>query len=307
MNEYNLEVNVDNLGARIDTYISQNIDSISRSYAQKLIIEGWVLVNNKSIKPNYNVKINDSIKVNVPEPIKLDIAAEDIVIDVLYEDDDIILINKPQGMVVHPAAGNYTGTLVNALIAHCGDSLSEINGVIRPGIVHRIDKDTSGVLVVAKNNNAHLSLAKQIKEHTVTRRYNAIVYRNIKEQSGTINAPIGRHPVERKKMTIVVEEKGRKAVTHFTVLERLGDYTLIEARLETGRTHQIRVHMAYIKHPVLGDMVYGPKKDKFNLKGQVLHARILGFIHPSKNTYMEFEAPFPEYFEKLLKGLRSRQ
>lgn len=292
------------LGIRIDSLISFNIDSISRSYAQKLITDEMVLVNGKTVKSNYKVKNGDNIEVTVPEPQKIEVAAEDIDLDILYEDSEIIVINKSQGMVVHPAAGNYTGTLVNALIAHCKDSLSEINGVIRPGIVHRIDKDTSGVLVVAKNNRAHLSLSKQIKDHTVTRRYNAIVHGNIKEQGGTINMPIGRHPVERKKMAVVDEEKGRRAVTHFSVLERFGDYTLIEAKLETGRTHQIRVHMAYIKHPLLGDPVYGPKKGKFNLNGQVLHARVLGFIHPSKNTYMEFEAPLPEYFEALLKKLR---
>lgn len=303
MNNYVLKVTSEDSEIRVDSFISSKIENISRSYAQKLITDGLILVNNKPIKSNYKVKNGDSIEVTVPEPEKLEVSAEDISLDILYEDDDIIVINKPQGMVVHPAAGNYSGTLVNALIAHCGDSLSEINGVIRPGIVHRIDKDTSGVLVVAKNNNSHLSLAKQIKDHTVTRRYNAIVHGNIKEQVGTIDAPIGRHPVERKKMAVVNAEKGRRAVTHFTVLERFGDYTFIEAKLETGRTHQIRVHMAYIEHPILGDPVYGPKKDKFNLSGQALHARVLGFTHPTKNTYMEFEAPLPEYFEALLRKL----
>lgn len=304
MNNYVLKVTSEDSEIRVDSFISSKIENISRSYAQKLITDGLILVNNKPIKSNYKVKNDDSIEVTVPEPEKLEVSAEDISLDILYEDDDIIVINKPQGMVVHPASGNYSGTLVNALIAHCGDSLSEINGVIRPGIVHRIDKDTSGVLVVAKNNNAHLLLTEQIKDHTVTRRYNAIVYGNIKEHGGTINAAIGRNPVERKKMAVVDEEKGRRAVTHFTVLERFGDYTLVEARLETGRTHQIRVHMAYIKHPVLGDPVYGPKKDKFNLNGQTLHARVLGFVHPSKKIYMEFEAPLPEYFKDILRKLR---
>lgn len=306
MKTHNLNVATEDASKRLDSYLSEKIDQLSRSYAQKLIDSGDIKVSGKPVKSNYKVKENDSIEVTIPQPKELDIVAdENIKLDIIYEDNDVIVINKPQGMVVHPAAGNYAGTLVNALMAHCKGNLSEINGVIRPGIVHRIDKDTTGVLVIAKNNNAHLSLAKQIKDHTVTRRYVAIVHGNISEASGTINAPIGRHPVDRKKMAVVGKGTSRHAVTHFTVLERFGEYTLIEAKLETGRTHQIRVHMAYIKHPVLGDPVYGPKKQKFNLAGQALHAKVLGFIHPTKNEYMEFEAPLPEYFERLIKILRS--
>lgn len=304
MQKYVFTIEEESCGVRIDIFLSEQIENVSRSYAQKLIVDNCVLVNNKEIKPNYKLKCKDIIDITIPDPKELSVSADhNIKLEILFEDSDIIVINKPQGLVVHPAPGNYEGTLVNALMSHCGDSLSEINGVIRPGIVHRIDKDTSGVLVVAKNNISHISLAKQIKDHTVTRKYIAIVNGNIKEQQGTINAPIGRHAINRKKMT-VTEKASREAVTHFLVLERFGDYTLIEAKLETGRTHQIRVHMAYIKHPVLGDSVYGPKKCKFNLKGQVLHAKILGFIHPTKNKYVEFQAPNPKYFDNIIEILR---
>ena len=241
--------------------------------------------------------------MNIPESVPLEIIPQNIPLDILYEDDDVIVINKPQGMVVHPAPGHYTDTLVNALLYHCGDSLSGINGIMRPGIVHRIDMDTSGVIMAAKNNNAHRSLALQLAEHSITRKYNAIVYNNIKEDEGTIDKPLGRNPSDRKKMAVI--PGGRRAVTHYRVLDRLGKFTYIEAQLETGRTHQIRVHMTYAGHPLLGDSVYGPKKQPFNLKGQVLHARVLGFVHPVTGEYMEFESPLPEYFQKLLERCRN--
>lgn len=297
---YNLQAEAENI--RLDAFLGTKIDGVSRSYVKKLIDEGYVKVNGRVVKPSYKVKKGDDISVCIPEPQELKIEPEAIPLDILYEDSDIIVINKPQGMVVHPAPGNYHGTLVNALLYHCGDNLSGINGIIRPGIVHRLDKDTSGVILVAKTNSAHLKLAQQIKNREIKKIYNAIVFGNIKEESNTINAPIGRHPVERKKMAVV--EDGRSAVTHYRVLERFGEYTYVEARIETGRTHQVRVHFAYIKHPILGDTTYGPKKQPFNLKGQVLHARLLGFVHPAKNEYMEIEAPLPDYFEELLHKLR---
>jgi len=290
-----------NAGKRIDVYLSEIIEDMSRSRIQKLIEEEKIKVNGNVTKSNYKIKSNDQITVEIPDPVKLEIVAEDIEIEILYEDDDIVVVNKPQGMVVHPAAGNYTGTLVNALLKKC-KTLSSINGVIRPGIVHRIDKDTSGVLVVAKNDYAHQHLAEQIKEHTVKRIYIALTEGIIKQDTGTIDKPIGRHPVHRKKMAIV--ENGKRAVTHFKVLERFKENTLIEARLETGRTHQIRVHMASIGHPLVGDPVYGYKKQKFNLKGQALHAKVLGFIHPRTGKYMEFSSPLPDYFEELIEKLR---
>jgi pseudouridine synthase, RluA family len=286
---------------RIDAYITEKEGELSRSYVQKLINEGNVTVNGRIVKPNYKVKKDDSIIINIPEPVKLDVVAEDIKLDILYEDDDVIVINKPQGMVVHPAAGNYSGTLVNALLKHCSH-LSGINGVIRPGIVHRIDKDTSGVIIAAKNDTAHRNLAEQIKNHTVNRIYIALVEGIIKTDNGTIEGAIGRHPVDRKKMDIV--PNGKHAVTHFRVLERFESHTLIEAKLETGRTHQIRVHMAHIGHPVVGDPLYGRSKKKFDLKGQALHAEILGFLHPATGEYMEFRAPIPPYFQNLINDLR---
>lgn len=292
-------------GIRIDKYISNQLKDISRSYIQKLIDDGQVQVNGKRIKSNYKVNSNDTIRVHIPEPEKLEITAEEIKLDIVYEDEDLLVVNKPQGMVVHPAPGNYSGTLVNALINHCGDNLSAINGVIRPGIIHRIDKDTSGLLLVAKNNHSHTHLAQQIKDHSLNRKYIAIVYGNIRNGSGIIDMPIGRHPVDRKKMT-VTEKNSRNAVTHFKVLERFGNYTYIECKLETGRTHQIRVHMSHIGHPILGDPVYGPKKDKFKLNGQALHAKLLGFVHPRTKEYMEFEAGPPAYFDKILGLLRTR-
>ncbi|WP_035171803.1 RluA family pseudouridine synthase [Caldanaerobius polysaccharolyticus] len=297
---YDIKADAD--GVRLDNFLAQKIDGVSRSYIKKLIDEGRVKVNGLVTKPSYRIKKCDQIMVDIPEPQELRIDPEAIPLDILYEDDHIIAINKPQGMVVHPAPGNYSGTVVNALLYHCGNSLSGINGIIRPGIVHRLDKDTSGVMLVAKSNEAHVELAQQIKRREIKKIYNAIVLGNVKEEKGVIDAPIGRHPIDRKKMAVV--EGGRNAITHFTVLERFGDYTYVEARIETGRTHQIRVHFAYIKHPVLGDAVYGPKRQPFNLKGQVLHAKLVGFVHPINKVYMEIEAPLPPYFEQLLQKLR---
>ncbi|WP_394527328.1 RluA family pseudouridine synthase [Lacrimispora sp. JR3] len=291
-------------GIRIDRYLSEKCRDISRSYLQKLLKEESVLVNQKSVKSNYKVSSGDQIELSVPEAIEPEIVAEEMDLDIIYEDKDIILINKPKGMVVHPAAGHYSGTLVNGLMAHCRDDLSGINGVMRPGIVHRIDMDTTGVLIVCKNDMAHNSIAKQLKEHSITRKYYAIVHGNLKEEEGTINAPIGRHPVDRKKMS-VNEKNGRDAVTHYRVLERFHQFTFVECQLETGRTHQIRVHMASIGHPLLGDSVYGPTKSPFRLRGQTLHAGVLGIIHPRSGKYMEFTAPLPEYFEDLLRKLRT--
>ncbi|MCX8130649.1 MAG: RluA family pseudouridine synthase [Clostridia bacterium] len=288
---------------RIDAWLSVKLENHSRTYVQKLIDDGFVKVNGKDIKTNYKVKINDEISVNIPKPEKLDVKPEKIDLDIVYEDEDIIVVNKPKGMVVHPAAGNHTGTLVNALMEYCKEGLSDINGVIRPGIVHRIDKDTSGVLVIAKNNLAHERLSEKLKIHDIKRVYVAIVDGIIREESGKIDAPIGRHPVERKEMCVNTKN-GRRAVTYFKVLERFKDATLIEVTLETGRTHQIRVHMSYIGHPVTGDKVYGKKKQKLNIDGQALHAKILGFEHPVSKKYLEFEAPIPGYFQNLLEDLR---
>lgn len=293
----------DESGIRLDAWISKKLTDFSRSYIQKLIEDGLVKVNASPAKSNYKVREGDEIHVIIPKPQPLDVVPEKIDISILYEDDDIIVVDKPKGMVVHPACGNYSGTLVNALLAHCGDRLSDINGIIRPGIVHRIDKDTSGVLVVAKNNNAHERLSARLKEHDIKRVYNAVVRGIIREDSGKIDAPIGRHPVDRKKMAVNLKN-GRRAVTYFKVLERFENATFIEVTLETGRTHQIRVHMSYIGYPVLGDAVYGKKDTAFGLEGQALHARILGFIHPSTNEYMEFESSLPEYFTSLLSALR---
>ena len=290
-------------GERIDRYLSEELEDRSRSYIQKLIKENHVTVNQKPVKANYRLSLGDRVEIDLPEAKEPDIKPEDIPLDILYEDKDIIIVNKPKQMVVHPAPGHYSQTLVNALMYHCGFELSGINGTMRPGIVHRIDMDTTGSLVACKNDMAHQSLSKQLKEHSIRRIYVAIVHGNIKEEDGTVNAPIGRHPTERKKMSIH-SRNGREAITHYQVLERFGNYTYIQCELETGRTHQIRVHMASLGHPLLGDTVYGSSKNPYHLQGQALHAMILGFRHPATGEYMEFTAPLPEYFEKLLEKLR---
>lgn len=288
---------------RVDKYLSQELPDSSRSFLQKLIAGGQVLVNRKPVKANYKVSAGDQISLEIPPAVEPEILAEEIPLDILYEDPDLLVVNKPKGMVVHPCPGHYSGTLVNALMYHCREELSGINGVMRPGIVHRIDQNTTGSLVVCKNDYAHNFLAEQLKAHSITRRYRAVIHGNLKEDSGTVNAPIGRHPADRKKMA-VNHKNGREAITHYQVLERFGEYTYIECRLETGRTHQIRVHMASIGHPLLGDDVYGPARCPFSLQGQTLHAMVLGFVHPTLRTYMEFTAPLPEYFEQLLERLR---
>ena len=291
-------------GERIDRYLSEELADRSRSYIQKLIKENYVTVNQKPVKANYRLSLGDRVEIDLPEAKEPDIRPEDIPLDILYEDKDIIIVNKPKQMVVHPAPGHYSQTLVNALMYHCGSDLSGINGTMRPGIVHRIDMDTTGSLVACKNDMAHQSLSKQLKEHSIRRIYVAIVHGNIKEEDGTVNAPIGRHPTERKKMSIH-SRNGREAITHYQVLERFGNYTYIQCELETGRTHQIRVHMASLGHPLLGDMVYGPKKCPFpHLQGQTLHARTLGIIHPRTGEYLEVNAPLPAYFIELLDKLR---
>lgn len=292
-------------GRRIDVYLNDETEDISRSLLQKLIEKGNILVNNNAVNKNYKLKEGDCISVEIPEPESLNIEPENIPLDILYEDSDVIVVNKPQNMVVHPAPGHYSGTLVNALMYHCGDELSGINGVMRPGIVHRIDKDTSGVLVAAKSDRAHKSLTEQLSEHTMTRIYTAVVYNSFNDDEGIVDKPIGRSKNDRKKMA-VVRQGGRNAVTHYKVLKRLGKFCLMEFRLETGRTHQIRVHMASIGHPLLGDEVYGPKKSPYNLQGQVLHARLLGFIHPVSGEYMEFESDLPLYFKNLIQKLESK-
>ncbi len=301
METITLEVKPENEGERLDKFIADNSD-ISRSYAAKLCDEGLVTLSDKQLKKKDRVSVGDKIVIQIPEPTELSVEGENIPLDIVYEDSDVIVINKPQGMCVHPAVGNESGTLVNGLVYHCGNELSAINGVIRPGIVHRIDKDTSGLLIVAKNNDAHLKLSEQLKERKALRKYIAIVNGNIREDGGTVNKPISRNPSDRKKMAVVAG--GREAVTHFNVLERFGQYTLIECILETGRTHQIRVHMASIGHSIVGDPLYGIKKEKFNLNGQLLHAKTIGFEHPSTGKMMEFSSEIPEYFENVLKKLR---
>lgn len=297
----------ENESARVDLALSLQLPEISRSFIQKLIETGEVKINGKiCISKKQKVKAGDMVSVNVPEPRSLEVTACDIPLKIVYEDDDLLVVDKPRGMVVHPAAGNESGTLVNALLFHCGDRLSSINGVIRPGIVHRIDKDTSGLLVVAKNDMAHESLSAQLADHSITRRYEALVFANLKEEEGTIDAPIGRDPKNRLRQAVTLQNS-KRAVTHWKVLERFGSYTLIEARLETGRTHQIRVHMAYIRHPLVGDIVYGPKKQPFGVSGQLLHAKILGFVHPRSGEYMEFESQRPEIFDDVLSKIRDHK
>lgn len=290
-------------GVRIDSFVAENTDGISRSYAATLCEEGKVFVNGKNVRKNYKLKCTDLVEVDVPEPEVLDVEPENIPLDIVYEDDDVIVINKPQGMVVHPAPGNYSGTLVNALLFHSGESLSGINGVVRPGIVHRIDKDTAGLLVVAKNNDAHTKLQEQLKEKKANRRYYALVLGNVKE-GGTVNKPLARSPSDRKKIAVV--PGGREAVTHYTPIEHFEGYTLLECVLETGRTHQIRVHMASIGHPIAGDKVYGVKNDKIKADGQLLVAKTLGFNHPKTGEYMEFSAELPCYFTDIMNKLKRK-
>ena len=287
---------------RIDRYLAEICPDLSRSYVQKLLKSGDVEADGVKVKPSYRVSAGEVVELEVQAPSEPEILAQDMDLDIVYEDEDVILINKPKGMVVHPAAGHYEGTLVNGLMAHCKDQLSGINGMLRPGIVHRIDKDTTGILIVCKNDMAHRSIAAQLKEHSITRRYQAIVCGVIREEEGTVDAPIGRHPTDRKKMC-VNEKNGRHAVTPYRVLRRFAGDTYFECRLETGRTHQIRVHMASLHHPILGDAVYGPARCPFHLEGQTLHAGVLGFVHPRTGQYMEFTAPLPEYFEQLLDRL----
>lgn len=290
-------------GTRLDVCLHEAYPEKSRNAFSNLIRQGCVTVNGQVRKESYKVNAGDVIDVVFPEPKATELAPQDIPLDILYEDDDLLVVNKPKGMVVHPAPGHEDNTLVNAVMYHCGDSLSGINGEIRPGIVHRIDRDTTGSLIICKNDSAHNIIAAQIKEHSVKRIYEGIVIGNVKDDEGIVDAPIGRDRKDRKKMAVIAD--GRRAVTHYRVLERFGQYTYMAFRLETGRTHQIRVHMAYIGHPILGDPVYGPRKCPFSLEGQTLHARTIGFIHPTSGEYIEVEAPLPEYFVKLLKKLRS--
>lgn len=298
------EVMEEQEGERLDKFLSIIYPDTSRSFFQKLIKENGVLVNDKVEKSSFRMSFEDVVTIHFPDAVETTIEPEDIPLDILYEDDDLLIINKPKGMVVHPSAGHFSGTLVNAIMYHCKDSLSGINGEIRPGIVHRIDMDTTGSLIVCKNDNSHVNIAEQIKVHSVNRIYEGIVYGNVKEDEGTIEGAIGRHPIERKKMAIN-EKNGKPAITHYKVLERFGNYTYMQFKLETGRTHQIRVHMSSIGHPLLGDALYASGKSSFkNLCGQTLHAKTIGFVHPSTNEYMEFHAPLPEYFEKLLSQLK---
>ena len=303
--KYYYTVTEEQEGLRIDQFLAGEMQEQSRSYIQKLIKDGRVTLNDSRTKASSRLNVDDQILMCIPPLKELEVLPEPMDLDILYEDEDVILINKPKDMVVHPCPGRYSGTLVNGLLYHCKDNLSGINGVLRPGIVHRIDKDTTGVLVVCKNDLAHKSLAEQLKEHSITRRYEAIVYHNFAEESGTVDAPIGRSPVDRKKMAVEYKN-GKHAVTHYRVLDHLNHrYNHIECQLETGRTHQIRVHMASIRHPLIGDSIYGPKNGMTGLQGQCLHARVLGFRHPRTGRYVEFEAPLPEYFQKLLDTLKN--
>lgn len=290
-------------GVRIDRVISEEYPDYSRSYLQKLLKDQQIMVNDKTVKSSYKIQTGDFIQIILPEMEEPDIVPQKIPLDILYEDEYLLVVNKPKGMVVHPSAGHMEGTLVNAVLAHCQGNLSGINGILRPGIVHRIDKDTTGALLVCKDDATHRDIAQQLKEHSIKRRYRAIACGNLREDEGTVEGPIGRHPTDRKKMSVNYKN-GKDAVTHYRVLERFGNATYIECRLETGRTHQIRVHMTSIGHPLLGDEVYGSGKNPYHLQGQALHAMVLGFIHPHTRKYMEFEAPLPDYFVKLLEKLR---
>lgn len=299
---YHFTVKEEETGLRLDKYLSQQGIGVTRSLAEKYIGQGCVTSNGKTLSKSFRVAAGEEVQAVIPDPQVLDVKPEAIPLHIVYEDNDLLVVNKPKGMVVHPAPGHYTGTLVNALLAYCGDTLSGINGVIRPGIVHRIDKDTSGLLIVAKNDEAHKGLAEQIKVHSFTRIYEAVVHGVLNQDSDTVDAPIGRSPADRKKMAVVPD--GRQAVTHYRVLARYRGFTHVRLKLETGRTHQIRVHMAYIGHPVAGDPVYGPKKAVAGLQGQCLHARVIGFVHPRTGKYMEFTSPLPTYFTDFLKRLR---
>ncbi|MCT4584870.1 MAG: RluA family pseudouridine synthase [Peptostreptococcaceae bacterium] len=298
MEKYDFLVDENHKNERLDYFLSQNLDNESRSYIKSLIKDGNVFVNDKKQKPSYKILLGDKITIDIPTPKELEVIAEDISINIVYEDDDLIIVNKKQGMVVHPAPGNYEGTLVNALLYHCKDNLSSINGVIRPGIVHRIDKDTSGLLMIAKNNKSHNFLSEQLKTHDIKREYHLIVHGIVKEDEFSINKPIGRNKKNRLQMAI--EKDGKNAITHFKVLKRFSNYTYLKATLETGRTHQIRVHMKSINHPLLGDPIYSRNNSKYKLNGQVLHAKTLGFIHPTKLEFVEFDSELPDYFKKLL-------
>ncbi len=302
MNTFDLYVGEDE-GDRLDVFLSKELDELSRSYIQKLIKEKMVFVNKKTPKPSYLVEEGDHIFVQLPRAKPLQIAAEDIALDIVYEDDDLLIVNKPQGMVVHPAPGNYTGTLVNALLFHV-DKLSSINGIIRPGIVHRLDKDTSGLLIVAKKDRVHRELSEQLKNREISRVYIALVHGRVKKDEGLIDLPIGRHPIDRKKMAVSYKNS-REATTAFKVLERYEDYTLLEVSLETGRTHQIRVHMAYINHPIVGEPVYSRQKNEFKINKQMLHAYKLGFLHPTSKNHMEFELDLPNYFKKIIDNIQN--
>ncbi len=299
MEQFIYQIGLEEADERLDKWISSVLPKLSRSYIQKCIKENDVLVNLKPQKASYRLKLEDEIVFSVPEAVEPVIEAENIPLSVLYEDEDVLVVDKPKGMVVHPAPGHYSGTLVNAVMYHCQDHLSGINGVMRPGIVHRIDRDTTGSLIICKNDHAHREIAAQLKDHTITRKYRAIVHGVLKKDRGVVDAPVGRDPKERKRMA-VNEKTGRHAVTHYLVLQRFQEYTYIECELETGRTHQIRVHMAYIGHPLLGDAVYCHKKEPYHLEGQTLHAMVLGFMHPSTDRYLEVTAPLPAYFEHLL-------
>lgn len=303
MEQFDIIITSELKGQRLDKYLSEEIDGTSRSYIQKLMEQGNITVNQKQVKSNYKLREKDLVQVILPDPEELNLEPENIPLSILYEDEELLVVDKPKGMVVHPAAGHMTGTLVHALLYHCKDQLSGINGVSRPGIVHRIDQNTTGALVICKTDTAHRDLADQLKVHSITRKYRAIVCGNVQADEGTVHTTIGRDPKDRKKMAPNVPN-GKDAVTHYKVLERFGNYTYMEFQLETGRTHQIRVHMRSIGHPILGDDIYGYAKCPFKLEGQTLHAMVLGFVHPTTKKYMEFSAPLPEYFEKLLAKLR---